>query len=102
MMDNKILPIGTVCKLLNGKRRVMITGHFVKSNNDNSKVFDYCGCGFPEGVISPKLNLVFDNNQIESIEKIGYEDEESTKFCEKLYQAKLQIIDHNNKESSNG
>lgn len=90
---NKILPIGTVCKLTGGKKRVMITGYFVKNKDDSSKFYDYSGCGFPEGVISTKVNLVFNHNQIEVIEKMGYEDEKSIEFSEKLSKAKQQLLE---------
>lgn len=30
----------------------MITGFYVVSGNDTNKIYDYCGCLYPEGSIS--------------------------------------------------
>ena len=80
----KYLPIGSVVLLENGTKRVMITGFAIKAKEMPSKIFDYVGCLYPEGIVSTDKNLVFDHSQIKQIYAIGYSDEEEKKFKEKL------------------
>ena len=84
LMINKYLPIGTVVLLKNAKKRIMITGFACKSPENENKTFDYCGCLYPEGLISSNQNMLFDHNQIETVFFIGYNDEEAKQFEAKL------------------
>lgn len=85
-MNNKekFLPIGTVCMLKDGKKRVMITGFCTIPENDKSKVYDYNGCLYPEGVLTTSQTIVFNHDQIDKIYYMGYVDEEEKSFQEKL------------------
>ena len=85
--NGKYLPIGSVVLLNGGKRRVMVAGY--KSLTDGEKPneileWDYCGCIFPEGLLSSEQNLLFNHSQIEKIYCIGYFDEEARNFHEAL------------------
>lgn len=82
-MTEKYLPIGTVVMLKGGKKRIMITGFACKTANSD-KIYDYCGCLYPEGFIASNQNLLFNHDQIESISFIGLIDEEEKKFKQKL------------------
>lgn len=73
------LPIGTVIKLNKSNKLVMVTG-FLCKNSDGSKSSDYSGCLYPEGIVSPDLNLFFNNSDIESIIYYGLSDEEDKAF----------------------
>ena len=103
MNDKKMLPLGTVCKLKDGKKRVMITGYFVKNKNkaDQKDFFDYCGCGFPEGVISTNINLVFNHDQIERIDNMGYIDEKESRFLENITAGKEKIENYLKQRTTN-
>lgn len=83
-MKEKFLPIGTVCMLKGGKKRVMITGFCTVSDDDQKKLFDYSGCMYPEGVISSSKTLLFNHEQIDKIYYIGYSDEEDKEFKKNL------------------
>lgn len=80
----KYLPIGTVVNLKNGKKRLMITGFCVTSGGANEELYDYCGCVFPEGVISAQKTFLFNHSQIENIYHMGLSDEDEKKFKSKL------------------
>ena len=80
----KYLPLGSVVILKNAKKRLMITGFCVIPNDDKSKIFDYSGCLYPEGIISTDQTALFNHNQIERIYAIGYSDEEEKKFKQQL------------------
>ena len=84
MNTEKFLPIGTVVKLNGGAKRVMITGFCTIASDDNSTMYDYCGCLYPEGVVSSDKNLLFDHNQIAKIYALGYSDDEEKNFKVKL------------------
>lgn len=84
MNTEKFLPIGTVVMLNGGAKRVMITGFCTIASDDNAKMYDYCGCLYPEGVVSSDKNLLFDHNQIAKIYALGYSDDEEKEFKAKL------------------
>lgn len=75
-MQEKFLPIGTVVMLKEAKKSIMITGYLVTPNNNESIVYDYCGCLFPEGIISSEQTLVFNHDQIGIIMYKGFENDE--------------------------
>ena len=88
-MEGRFLPIGSVVKLKEGKKRLMITGFLPIEQNEKGEknVWDYCACLYPEGVIAPTNNYLFNHSQIEEVHFIGLVDEEEEKFKEKLNKA---------------
>lgn len=84
MNYEKYLPIGTVVMLKNGKKRAMIIGFCAVSEEEKTKVYDYSGCLYPEGMISSNQTLLFDHSQIDKIYHIGLVDEEEKNFKYKL------------------
>ncbi len=80
----KYLPIGTVVLLKGGQKRLMITGFCSIPKEDQSKVYDYTGCLYPEGVLNSEEVALFNHDQIEKIYFVGYKDEEEKQFKEKL------------------
>ena len=89
----KYLPVGSVVLLSGGTKRLMITGFCIVPNDDKSKIFDYSGCLYPEGVISSDQVALFNHDQIKTIYAIGYSDDEEKQFKEKL---KNKIRENNN------
>ena len=83
-MREKYLPIGTVVLVKGGKKRAMITGFCSTSQEDQTKIYDYSGCVYPEGYLSSDQVCLFDHNQIDKIFFVGYEDEEEQAFKQKL------------------
>ena len=81
---SKLLPIGSVVLLNNGTKTVMVTGFYSVAANDTKTVYDYCGCLFPEGVLSSEQNLLFNHNQIMKVCYMGYTSEEEKSFKVKL------------------
>lgn len=80
----KFLPLGSVVLLKTAKKRLMITGFCVVPNDDKTKMFDYSGCLYPEGIITTEQTALFNHDQIERIFAIGYSDDEEKTFKEKL------------------
>ena len=84
MDTTNFLPIGSVVLLNEGTKKLMITGFCTVPEDSPEDVYDYCGCLYPEGVISSDEIYVFDHEQIQDILFIGYEDDEQKEFQETL------------------
>ena len=82
--NGKFLPVGSVVLLEGATKRLMITGFCTMDNAESEKIYDYCGCLYPEGMISSDETALFDHNQIKEIYHIGYSDAEEVAFKEKL------------------
>ena len=94
-MEKSYLPIGSVVLLKNATKKIMITGFYIESDN---KIYDYVGCLYPEGVVSSTKNLVFNEDQIDKIFFIGFNDIEGQAFKNKLNDL---IKQQNNKSKEN-
>ena len=90
----KYLPIGTIVKLKTGKRKVMITGFCLYDRDAAHTLYDYCGCAYPEGMLSTNEVNLFNHGDIETVFHLGVSDEEEKKFKVNLG-SMLQIVEHN-------
>ena len=81
---NRVLPIGTVVLLQNAEKRLMIVGYQRKKAQDDGKVYDYCGCLYPEGFMTPAESAVFDHSQIDRIIYMGFQNPIQAQFAERL------------------
>lgn len=79
-MFTGVLPIGSVVLLKDSSKKLMIIGFAQVSATNPEQVYDYAGCVFPEGYIGPDQTFLFNNNQIEKIYAVGYQDEEQMAF----------------------
>ncbi len=85
-LKEKYLPIGTVVLLKGAKKRIMITGFCVVAPDVEGKMFDYCGCIYPEGYLNSTQNCLFNHQQIDKVYHVGLVDEEENKFKAQLKQ----------------
>ena len=83
-MLNGLLPIGTVVLLKDSTKRVMIMGVCQRSADEPEKIWDYCGCFYPEGYLGADRIFLFNNDQIDRIFALGYQDAEQIAFKEKV------------------
>ena len=97
-MEKKYLPIGSVVRLKDGNKRLMITGFLQYEDNEEGEktIWDYCGCLYPEGVIASTDNYLFNHSQIEEINYLGLVNDEEKEFKEKLSQALEEYNNQNN------
>lgn len=86
----KYLPIGTIVALKGSTKRLMITGFCCLDSNNQTKIFDYSGCLYPEGIIETNKTFLFDHQQIEKVYHIGFIDKESRDFNFRLQQISNQ------------
>ena len=84
-MEEKYLPIGTVVLLKNGTKPVMITGYLpMPSESNDTTMYDYSACMFPEGLLSSDQNAVFNHEQIDRIMYKGFQNEDSIEFLNEV------------------
>ena len=86
MKIKDLLPIGTVVRLKEGEKRLMISG-ILQSDGGQGKEYDYVGVLYPEGHIGGKFQYLFYHVDIDEIIFRGFEDEERTDFLERLTEA---------------
>lgn len=74
------LPIGTVVRLKDRKKKAMIVGHLML-DPISRELFDYCAVDFPCGFAYPEgESFGFDSNDIESISFTGLMNDETEKY----------------------
>ncbi len=81
-----LLPIGSIVRLKNGEKRLMIAGILQRDQANPDTEFDYMGLLYPEGHIGGDFQYLFNHEDIEEIYFEGYCDEERDRFLEKLNQ----------------
>lgn len=90
-MSRKFLPIGTVVKLKEVDRLAIIAGYFPKGTARGGYVWDYSAFPFPEGMIDNDKVIQFDNEAIERVLVMGYQDEQQMKFIRVVMQKADEI-----------
>ena len=92
-MQEKFLPLGTVVLLKEGSKRLMITGYCMASPENPDKMYDYAGCLFPEGFILDNNVALFNHDESEKIDFLGFSDDEQKAFCDALKEAINEDVD---------
>lgn len=93
-MVRNLLPIGSIVLLKESEKRLMICGRIQAKDNDE-KIYDYSACMYPEGIIDPGNMYFFDNDAIERVYFIGFQDVEEFQYSENVLDAlgELEIRD---------
>jgi len=84
----RFLPIGSVVMLDNSTKRLMIIG--VKQVQEDGTQWDYSGCLFPEGLINSKEIFIFNEDQIDTLFFIGFQDNESLAYLQALSEISVE------------
>ena len=79
-MDNKYLPIGTVCTLRTGNKKMMIVGYSYPVFNGQLETCDYVGVPYPEGMLLPNQITPFQINDVSNVEFVGFTNDEYRSF----------------------
>lgn len=82
-MKKSFLPIGSVVTLKNSAKRVMIIGR-MQTEVKSEKTFDYSACLYPEGIINPNELYLFNNEDINILYFVGFQDPEEFQFRKKI------------------
>ena len=75
-MNEKMLPIGSVVKLKDLEKPVMIFGYLQKCGVEHIQTVDYIGVPYPEGNVGPYAQIGFQRTDIINVLFEGYRTEE--------------------------
>lgn len=84
MKIKDLLSIGSVVRLHDGEKRLMIIGIMQSDASGNGKEYDYLGILYPEGHIGDQFQYLFNQEDIEEVIFRGFEDDERVEFLNKL------------------
>lgn len=77
-MSMNLLPIGSVVKLEEAEKALLIIGIAIEREEGDS--FDYMGVPYPEGYIDSETMFLFNHKDIEKVEFLGYINAEAQAF----------------------
>ncbi len=83
MNIEKLLPIGSIVRLKNGTKRLMVAG-VMQTETGTGDEYDYLGVIYPEGSLGEEGRFLFDHKNIEEVVFRGFEDDERTDFIKRL------------------
>ncbi len=88
MKIENLLPIGSVVRLTDAKKKVVIMGIMpVKHMPDGEDIiYDYLGVPYPEGYMTQETGLLFNHDKIDEIIFEGYANEERKLFMQTIQQ----------------
>lgn len=93
---DRVLPIGSVVLLEGAESRLMILGYQRKSADPTDEmIYDYCGCPYPQGYLSPEKTAIFNHNKIDRIISVGLQNAAYDKLADRL---RDMIDERENKE----
>lgn len=75
-MNIRYLPIGSVVKLKNNDKMIMITGYYSVEYARDLEIYDYSGCAYPEGVMIKSSYCSFNQSDIKEVLFEGYKTDE--------------------------
>ncbi|MBE5887674.1 MAG: DUF4176 domain-containing protein [Lachnospiraceae bacterium] len=80
------LPIGTVVRLHNGTKEIMIYGRMQRAMS-TGQIYDYVACLYPEGHLDNEHTFLFNKTDIEQVVFVGYQSE-----TDKILQEKMNLL----------
>lgn len=92
-----LLPIGSVVLLKGGEKRLMICGR-IQTDVATGVTYDYSACYYPEGMINSKELFMFNNDNIQKLFFIGFQDGEELAFKQFLNE---ELSGKNEEDSAN-
>jgi len=101
MLKSEILPVGSVVLLKNSTKKLMIMGLLQAKPEDTKRVYDYCGCVYPEGYMNSNNLYLFDEEQIERIYYRGFVDSEQEDFVNRVREILPKIYGARGKTEGN-
>ena len=75
----RLLPIGSVVSFAGSPQKYIIYGR-LKKTSKNEHVYDYCACPYPWGRTTAEQDIAFDNEDIDLLHLIGFQDTEEFVF----------------------
>lgn len=85
-MAKNILPIGSVVKIKDLDKPVMIFGYLQKCGVEHVQIVDYIGVSYPEGNVGPYAQIGFQRYDIVEVLFEGYTTDEFKPWAERIEQ----------------
>lgn len=86
MEIENLLPIGSVIRLRDAEKRLMIFGVKQSAASENGPASaDYIGVLYPEGNVGPDHQYLFNHEDIDEVVFRGFEDSERDAFISELH-----------------
>ena len=79
-----LLPIGSVVLLKGAEKRLMICGR-IQTDVATQKQYDYSACLYPEGIVNSKELYMFNNEDIDILFFMGFQDPEEFRFRKAIF-----------------
>lgn len=83
-MTNDYFPLGTVVLLKGGEKPMMVSGYLAKAQDTPGVIRDYFGYPYPEGCVDSTIVYQFDQENVEGILFMGYQDTETHAYLKAL------------------
>lgn len=83
MNIKELLPIGTIVRLTEATKKIMIYG-IKQTNMETGEEYDYVGVLYPEGNLGEKTQFLFNHEHVEEVVFMGYSDGEREDFINTL------------------
>ncbi len=83
-MNNKYLPIGTICTLHSNSKKMMVLGYNCPKFNGKIEIADYVGVPYPEGLLLPNQATTFQVKDIANVDFVGFVNQEYRAFRDLL------------------
>lgn len=82
----KWLPLGTVVRVDDSDQKVMIIGRIQQDRNNPDIKYEYSAVLYPQGLVNPKENYMFNLNQVRQIYYLGFSNNDNVIFEEHMNQ----------------
>lgn len=82
-----LIPIGSVVLVKDATKSLLVIGTMQIDEDDN--LYDYIACPFPEGYIDDETFFLFNQEDIETVQFIGYVNTDSQIYKKALEEAEL-------------
>lgn len=86
------LPLGTVVSVDDSGQKVMIIGRIQQDANHPENKCEYSAVLYPQGLLNPEENYMFNFSQVKQIHFLGFSNEDNEMFEKQLD----QYIEENN------
>jgi len=95
-MRKEILPNGSVVLLKEGKKRLMVVGWYPVT--EDGVKYDYMGTLYPEGFIDIDNVFLFNHDDVDKLEFVGYVDAEFQLLIQQIADELSSLADDESEE----
>jgi len=92
MITKKLLPVGSIVLLKDSTKKLVVVGVLQAKPGSLERVYDYCGCLYPEGYLEAEKFFLFDEEQIEEICFMGFSNEEQEEFERRVREVIKKLV----------